>query len=204
MNNTIIIIIPAFCLFNCKTECKPKVKSVINKTQSQTPVKIFILPLGKVNESIISGTYRDIKKIFQNIEVMAPEGMPSNAFYPPRNRYRADTLIRWMSKRANSNEIFVGITMNDISATKNTIPDYGIMGLGYCPGNACVVSGFRLKDKSNFFKVVVHEMGHTTGLLHCPDKACYMKDAEGVDTTDDEKGFCTKCSGYLRKKGWKI
>ena len=76
------------------------------------------------------------------------------------------------------------------------------MGLGFQPGKACIASNFRLRDKKNFFKVALHELGHTTGLPHCPEKTCFMRDAEGGDPTGEESGFCTKCKNYLIKKGW--
>jgi archaemetzincin len=38
----------------------------------------------------------------------------------------------------------------------------------------------------------------------CPDKTCYMRDAEGGDHTDKEKGFYDKCKVYLKERGWKL
>lgn len=107
-----------------------------------------------------------------------------------------------MRDRAASHEVYIGITMQDISTTKGNNPDYGVMGLGFQPGKACIASNFRLRDKKNFFKVALHELGHTTGLPHCPEKTCFMRDAEGGDPTGEESGFCTKCKNYLIKKGW--
>ena len=78
------------------------------------------------------------------------------------------------------------------------------MGLGYCPGKACVVSDYRIKNKTNYFKVVLHELGHTMGLGHCVVKSCFMRDAEGHDTTDEETEFCTNCKNYLKNKGWEL
>ena len=78
------------------------------------------------------------------------------------------------------------------------------MGLGFCPGRACVASVYRLKDKNNFYKVAVHELAHTTGLPHCPDKTCYLRDAKGTDPTAEEIAFCNTCSNYLKEKGWKL
>jgi len=78
------------------------------------------------------------------------------------------------------------------------------MGLSFQPGNACIASTFRL-DKQNLldqlFKVAIHELGHTQGLDHCNVKTCYMRDAEGKNTTDQEIGFCDKCKSVLIAKG---
>lgn len=81
------------------------------------------------------------------------------------------------------------------------------MGLGYRPGNACVASSFRLTKKNKtqqFHKVALHELGHTQGLPHCPDKSCLMRDAEGGNPLDEEKAFCASCRQYLKSKNWKL
>lgn len=165
------------------------------KKKEQQEITVKIVPLGKTNEKFTKEVFEDLKKIVDNVVLLPHEEMPRSAYYSPRKRYRADTLIHWMSNWAKKNEIFVGVTMQDISTTKGDNPDYGVMGLGFQPGRACVASSFRLRDKKNFFKVVIHELGHTAGLPHCPNKTCYMQDAEGGDPTGQEKDFCEKCKG---------
>jgi archaemetzincin len=169
-----------------------------------TVVKVKLLPLGKTSSKFVNSVYDDLKKVLDSVELLPHEEMPRSAYYAPRKRYRADTLIYWMSERANDKEVYIGITMQDISTTKGSNPDHGVMGLGFQPGNACVASDFRLRNKNNFFKVVIHELGHTAGLPHCPEKICFMRDAEGGDPTGEEKDFCEKCKGYLKSKGWKL
>ena len=166
------------------------------------PKKIILIPLGKATPRFIKESHEQLKKYVPNIDLRKREPMPGSAYYKPRNRYRADSLIAWMGKRAKANETWIGITMNDISTTKGTNPDYGVMGLGNCPGKACVASEFRVRNKKLFFKVMIHELGHTTGLPHCPVKTCYMTDANGSDATAREVGFCGKCSLHLKKAGW--
>jgi archaemetzincin len=95
----------------------------------------------------------------------------------------------------------------DISTTKNGIKDWGIMGLGYRPGKSCVVSDFRMAVKNRnqqFYKVVLHELGHTEGLPHCKTKTCLMRDAEGGNHLDEEKDFCKNCKDFLLNKGWQL
>jgi archaemetzincin len=79
------------------------------------------------------------------------------------------------------------------------------MGLGKCPGKACVASSYRLSNNerlSQLFKVSIHELGHTQGLPHCEVKVCFMRDAEGRNPTNEEKGFCPRCKTFLKAKGW--
>jgi len=131
--------------------------------------------------------------------------LPTAAFYPSRNRYRADSLIAWLSRSAPADIVFLGITSKDISTTKGDIAGWGVMGLGYELGNACVVSTFRLGKgnlEDQLFKVCIHELGHNMGLSHCAVSYCYMRNAEGHNTTDEENGFCPACKQKMEAKGW--
>lgn len=208
MNIRMLITITSCLLFfsNCQSDSS---KIVTKKNESVSSKKVFdkkiiLLPLGKINNATIKNIYDSLQLIFPDVVLMKKEIMPAIAYTAPRNRYRADTLIHWMSRRAKENQVFLGITSFDISSTKNDNPDFGIMGLGYRPGNACVASDFRVKVKSNFFKIAIHELGHTAGLKHCPEKTCFMRDAESHDPTGEEREFCKKCKTFLTEKGWKL
>jgi len=207
MHLRILTIIISCCLIlfsNCKSDSSIEKKTHTTTAKTVFDKKLMLLPLGKINDATISNVYDSLRQIFPDVVLMKKESMPAIAYTAPRNRYRADTLIHWMSRRAQENEIYLGITSYDISSTKNGNPDFGIMGLGFRPGKACVASDFRLKDKSNFFKVVIHELGHTAGLHHCPEKTCFMRDAEGHDLTGEEKEFCKRCRSFLIEKGWRL
>lgn len=84
--------------------------------------------------------------------------------------------------------------------------NYGVMGLGFMPGNACVISSFRLGDKKNLherlYKVAIHELGHNNGLPHCKEDSCYMMDAEGKMKLDNEHFFCNQCRCFLVQKSF--
>lgn len=145
-----------------------------------------------------------VRMYVPQVRVLSLEPMPSEAYFAPRKRYRADKLISILQKSAGDGEVYVGITEKDISTTKGKVTDWGVMGLGFKPGKGCVASSFRVKDKRNFPKVVVHELGHTMGLPHCASDGCLMQDAEGKDKLAGLNGFCVSCSKYLRAKGWKV
>lgn len=169
------------------------------------PIIIDIQPLGDFSNNQIEFVYHELLKIYPNIKINTPIELPKKAFYKERNRYRADTLIRYLSVITSKGHVTIGFTNKDISQTKGTINDYGIMGLGYKPGKSCVVSTFRLSKEhlsTQLFKVAIHELGHTQGLPHCPETSCFMRDAKGKNHTDEEKDFCKKCKIVLISKGW--
>jgi len=166
---------------------------------------IYILPLGTgVSKSFSQETQRQIQRFIPNAALLPPAALPASAYYRPRGRYRADSLIHWMSRQAGPHDVWLGITTVDISTTKGGKADWGVMGLGFCPGQAAVASSYRLKDKSQFWKVAIHELGHTAGLPHCPVKTCFMRDANGGNPTAEETEFCPTCRGVLVKAGWKV
>lgn len=178
---------------------------VNNVTKSNTIIDIQ--PFNGISASQTQYVYTELKKVYSLIQVKKIIALPKSAWYPARNRYRADSLIHFLKRQSAKGHITIGLTNEDISTTKNEVADWGVMGLGFRPGNACVASSFRLsKTQTNIqlFKVAIHELGHTQGLPHCPVKSCFMRNAEGKNPTNEEKDFCTSCKPKLIAKGWQF
>lgn len=201
-----------FSLLNCKSPEKEQQKVQVKKHSKTSELtkkenrEILIQPFTDLPVSRADYVYMKIKEIMPNAKLLPAVNLPAEAFYKPRNRYRADTLIHWLKKGVSTNQVVVGITSKDISTTKHPNPDSGIMGLGFINGPSCVVSTFRLKkgSKDQLVKTVLHELGHNYGLSHCLEKTCFMRDAEGKNPLDEETGFCPKCKKVLVDKGWKL
>ena len=168
---------------------------------------IVIQPLGNFKLDQANKVLIQIKEINPNVILRPNISFPENSYYKPRNRYRADTIIKSLRNNIGNDSVIVGLSNFDVSTTKNGIKDWGIMGLGYRPGKSCVVSDFRMAKKNRdqqFYKVVFHELGHTEGLSHCKTKTCLMRDAEGGNHLDEENDFCDSCKSFLVKKGWNL
>ncbi|HMO90186.1 MAG TPA: zinc-dependent metalloprotease family protein [Lacibacter sp.] len=169
---------------------------------------VVLQPLQRFDTSTLPALADSIAAFYPVTVQIAPlKTLPEHIYYKPRNRYRADRIIHWLRlNMADSLRVVVGLTSLDISSSRKGNYDYGIMGLGYNPGHACVVSSFRpaktARNKSHLqqrvFKLVVHELGHNFGLPHCPDPACIMRDAEGKMTLDEESGLCEACKKKLK------
>lgn len=170
-------------------------------------ITIDIQPFSDVRDEQVNDVVREIKKLYPKVELLKAIPIPSQAYYKPRKRYRADSLVNYLNRRHLPGHVTMALTTKDISWTKGTIKDYGIMGLGLCPGNACVASTFRLSKintSDQLYKIAIHELGHTQGLKHCPEKTCYMRDAEGKNHTNELSGFCGSCRQHLITKGWAL
>ena len=185
--------------------------STSNNTEEQifttTKNRVVLQPFPDFTKNEALKLSNQLKKLGLETEVAEPIKHPSFAWRPVRGRYRADSLIRFLSGSTPEKEVTIGLTHFDVSTTKDGKEDWGVMGLGFRPGKACVISSYRIKGKNReekFAKVVVHEFGHTRGLDHCPVKACLMRDAEGKDHLDEETGFCKKCASTLKTRGYNI
>lgn len=139
--------------------------------------------------------------------IMKP--LPASAYYAPRGRYRADSLINYLDRvNAGRYRFVAGLTSVDISCTSNGIKDWGVFGLGSLSAKGCITSSFRLKRNAStallterIQKVILHEIGHNHGLPHCrTSDPCFMKDAEGkVSTVDGEPmDVCKKCRRKMK------
>ena len=197
-------IVFCFTLFSLIFSCE---KSKVIDLKSEEEITILIQPFEDVKPKQLAEISENIRKIYPKIKILEPIDFPKNTFYQPRNRYRADSIIKYLRTKTPNNCVTLALTNKDISVTKGKVADFGVMGLGYRPGNACVASSFRLNPKNKneqFYKIAIHELGHTQGLKHCPDKTCFMRDAEGKNPTNEEKDFCQNCKKVLRSKHWKI
>ena len=202
MNRSCKILSVNLSLFLFFLACTEEDKTGITKS-----VIIDIQPYKGFSDEVVKQVANQIQSFYPYVTILPEISLPVSSFYPTRNRYRADSLIKILGSSTAVDQVTIGLTNKDISTKKGEIIDWGIMGLGFRPGNACVVSTFRLKKKnlsSQFYKVCIHELGHTAGLNHCPEKTCFMREADGGNPIDEETAFCNKCRKVLIKKGWKI
>ena len=180
---------------------------MVKEKAEKQGIVILIQPFKDIQPEAVAKVAEGIKKIYPKVKVLDAIDFPENTYYKERNRYRADSIIKFLSNKTKEGFITIGLTSKDISATRGKIKDFGIMGLGYRPGKACVASKFRLSKENSdeqFYKIAIHELGHTQGLPHCPEKMCFMRDAEGKNPTNEETDFCKKCKTFLINKNLKF
>jgi len=194
-----------FLLFSCNSKLLKK---------DPKDIVVAIQPYGKIDSNLIDTVKTALYDMYGfQIIVLPSKKLPKSAFINVKSpRYRADSILdmqeRW---KPDSIDYVMGLSQFDISMTDRDedgnikkplykYTDWGVFGLGSCPGPSCVVSIFRLKNRKNFIerlrKVCVHEVGHNLGLEHCDVGAtCVMKDAnEDINTIDTEElALCKSC-----------
>ena len=171
--------------------------------------RVYLQPLGRDLEAADLEFIAQTLGVFYtlSVTVCAPLDLPAEAYYPPRSRYRAEKLLDYLAEvRPLDAHVIVGLTTVDISTTKGAHADWGVLGLATVAGKDCVISKFRAgrgaKDQNHtrerLAKTVVHEVGHTLALPHCPHEGCLMEDGQGtVTTTDHEFDLCPSCQALV-------
>ena len=177
---------------------------------------IYVQPLGKALPSADAALVQRALRAFYGLRVvLLPRvALPRAAYYPPRGRYRAERLLDFLAPRLPADGArILGLTGADISTTKDTYQDWGILGLATLDGRACVISSYRTRRRAKgaaharerLAKVAVHEIGHTLGLDHCPTRGCLLEDARGkVTTCDGEYDLCPRCRQALKHAGHSV
>ncbi len=180
--------------------------------KSDKKIKVALVPFSGVDASYSTLLKSEIELFYAcDVIILPKQNLPDFAYYEPRNRYKADSLLKFLKMKLPKEYNFIlGITNKDISTKDETYEDWGIFGLGFLGGPSCVVSDFRLKKSAKdinhlherLIKVVLHELGHTFGLPHCTaDNSCLMEDADGTIKSVDreEKYLCESCKKKLPK-----
>ena len=175
-----------------------------HKQSPPKEVTVYIQPFTDLPAAYLNYINKEFQKTFKKVIMNPRVDLPARAYFKPRGRYRADSLLSFLNLLTPANCHTIGLTTKDISTSKGESPDWGVMGLGNCPGTSCVASSFRLKGNKmeKLYKVAIHELGHTEGLPHCPANTCFMRDAEGHDSTNQETDFCPACKKKLIQAGW--
>ena len=137
------------------------------------------------------------------IQVMPNKPLTEDLMNKGMTRYRASKILDQQQGLVKQpGDVVIGLTDKDISTSVHGYEDWGILGLSYLNKSNCVISTYRVKERSQLWKVVLHEFGHgLLGLPHCPnnDSSCFMVDANGKPNLTPEHHFCDSCSMKIPK-----
>ncbi|MBL8509910.1 hypothetical protein [Chitinimonas sp. JJ19] len=149
---------------------------------------VLLQPMGRIAPQHVESVRQAISQVYGfAVAVGKTQGLPQAAYYPARQRYRADRLLDYLAQqRAGNGPIILALTDADISTTLHGKPDWGVFGLGSLDRKVAVASTYRLKrgasaaqQQLRLSKVAVHEIAHNLGLPHCSSALCVLTDMEG-------------------------
>lgn len=163
------------------------------------PTTVCLQPLGDYDARYLPVLVRGIQYLYGlEVRTLDPRPLPTTAWYQPRHRYRAERILRELDRTVvprSGCDVVMGVTAQDISTTKGTHADWGMLGYAWIGGPSGVMSTHRVgaysrRARMRAVKVMNHELGHALGLEHHDVDDCLMADVGGtVKTLDGESGL---------------
>jgi archaemetzincin len=165
---------------------------------------ITLVSFGYFGKDILEKTAEAVENEF-HISVNLREGHADlSEFYDPaRRQYNGNMLLKLVdSSPFPDSEKTLGLFNVDLFIPILTF----IFGQAFLNGRTGIASLYRLSNErygmtgdnqdlvDRFKKEVIHELGHTFGLIHCPNQTCVMRSSTYVEDIDQkEHHFCHNC-----------
>jgi len=136
--------------------------------------------------------------------------IPESAYDPKRKQYQSVDIMRMLAQCApHDNSRVLGITDVDLSIPMLSF----LFGQAQLDGPVAIVSLCRLQQefyglpaqndvlRERLAKEVLHEMGHTFGLVHCPEQKCAMSLSTHIGLVDEKaERYCSRCGLQLAQR----
>lgn len=169
---------------------------------------ITILSFGRFERGFLDKISEAVMQEY-NCSVISKEAhVDISEFYDPiRRQYNGDKLLKKVdSLNGQGNSKTIGLFNVDLFIPILTY----IFGQAQLNGKTAIASQFRLSNErygmptnekillQRFTKEVIHELGHTFGLIHCHTPTCVMRSSTYVEDIDQkEVRLCGKCHTLL-------
>ena len=166
--------------------------------------------VGPMDSDMMERVRQEVETIFAlPTRLVTVDSPPADSLEPQRGQHSSTKILRWILTSVPPGVAKVlGITDVDLFIPVLTF----VFGEAQVDGPAGVVSTARLRLMYNerpapptlvgarLLKECLHELGHTFGLVHCPDGACLMSRSNSVLEVDQKRtSFCRDCRQRLRK-----
>ena len=164
--------------------------------------------MGEVDEEAIEAAGRRAALAFGLVAARRPSlPAPAYAFDPARRQYESTAILRAIVEaRDPAAARVLAVTEVDLCIPMLTF----VFGQAQLDGSAALVSLARLRQEyyglpanrallvERAGREALHEMGHTFGLVHCPEPPCAMSLSHNVRQIDArDGGFCPGCRALI-------
>ncbi len=169
---------------------------------------ITLISFGYFEKGLLEMVVNDVEREF-SLPVKTQEGhLDLSEFYDPaRRQYDGNRLLKEIDYRYSTDTVkTLGLFNVDLFIPILTY----IFGQAFLNGRAGIASIYRLRNerygmKANekiftdrIRKEVIHELGHTFGLIHCQNPDCVMRSSTYVEDIDQKSHhLCNQCRNNL-------
>ncbi|MEM4658256.1 MAG: archaemetzincin family Zn-dependent metalloprotease [Candidatus Methanosuratincola sp.] len=164
--------------------------------------KVLIVAFQGVEEGVLRHLEKKIADIMGYRVVVGNRGLAVPSCRKRGDQLLAEDLFPTLSEELMKTDadLVLGVIDHDLYTEDLNF----VFGLAYL--NFCVISLFRLASEKKdilylrALKEGVHELGHVSGLGHCPDPLCVMHFSNTLADTDMKgENFCRRCLDKLRR-----
>ena len=166
-----------------------------------------LVQVGRISDiSLIDLSSFLSKELSIVVQLKPPLVNPSEAYDSRRNQYHSTRMLALLEHHLDSvgADRVLGITSSDLFVPGMDF----VFGEARCPGQAAVVSSFRLcqfnelgeeeRFEPRIRKEAVHEIGHMLGLQHCSNVNCVMHFSKTLTDTDIKNdNYCSECQTQI-------
>ncbi|HER08827.1 MAG TPA: hypothetical protein ENO20_07960 [Bacteroides sp.] len=171
---------------------------------------IILISCGPIEKEITRRIAEDVTRAFHFAVRLKECSLDISRFYNPgRRQYDANGILKVVSESYPLNAYRkMGLFSVDLYIPILTY----IFGQASLNGFTGIASLYRLRNElyglipdqsllaDRFSKVVVHELGHTFGLIHCNHPVCIMRSSTYVEDLDQKEVlFCSQCQDQLEQ-----
>lgn len=176
-----------------------------------SPSNITLISFGYFDKDILEKTYEAVKQEFR-CSVSLKEGhLDLSEFYDnTRRQYNGTMLLKQVDSMSIPDSLkTLGLFNVDLFISILTF----IFGQAFLGGRTGIASLYRLSNErygmtgnnqflvDRFNKEVIHELGHTFGLIHCHNPTCVMRSSTYVEDIDQkEPHLCLNCRVKLEEQ----
>jgi archaemetzincin len=169
---------------------------------------LYLVAIGNVPERVMEWIENATAEWFpvptRRLEARA---IPENAYDAKRKQYQSVEIMKMLSEMLPADSCrLLGVTEVDLAIPMLSF----LFGQAQVDGPVALVSLCRLRQefyglqadeealRARVTKEVLHELGHTFGLVHCNDPKCAMSLATHIQRVDEkQERFCERCGTQL-------
>ena len=170
--------------------------------------RVLLVPIGEIPDGLMDWLAPRLEaKLGVQVDKGNPIEPPEDAWDSERRQFRGEKLLSYLGRaKSHLKDRVVGLIDSDSYSNGLNF----IFGQAEVHGRNALVALPRLRpdlvetpdDIGRFYsrvlKEVIHELGHTWGIPHCPDHTCVMHFSNRLADTDLKgESFCQSCQNRL-------